>query len=213
MFTPVSRVLLGLAAAAAVTNAEDVLGVFIFHRHGDRTAETGQPVKLSALGANQAHSSGTLYRDRYVISGADFQVKGLSPEIADLSQLSVTSPADPVIHNSAQAFLQGLYPPTYTSDFLGDCTKVEAPLNGYQYIPVGTVKNTATSNDGCPGAETSSQSYFSSTEYLSMLSQTSKFYDSLGPVVASSMSKDEVNFRNAYSGMHTLCRTNPILSS
>lgn len=205
-----SKLLLGLSAAS-LGAAEDVLGVYIFHRHGDRTAKAWEPVNMTALGADQVHSSGTFYRDRYVSSDADMRVRGLSSDIAVLSQLTVTSPVDPVLHNSAVTFLQGLYPPTNMAETLANGSTVEAPLGGYQYIPVDAVDTAATAekaessawlqgDSGCSNAEISSNQYFSSSDYADMLDKTQDFYSRLVPVVNGTMSEDEVTFKNAYSG-------------
>lgn len=211
MHAKLPNILLGLSAIPAVVHAEDVLGVYIFHRHGDRTAKAWKPVNLTALGADEVHSSGVYYRDRYVSSDADTPVKGLSSDIVALDQLSVTSSVDAVLQNSAATFLQGLYPPTGTSETLANGTKVEAPLNGYQYIPVDAVEDAATAgkaessawlqgDSGCTNAEMSSNNFFSSKLYADTYSQSEDFYSRLLPVVESSMSEDEVNFKNAYSG-------------
>lgn len=210
LFTMHSKLLFGLSAATLAA-AEDVLGVYIFHRHGDRTAKAWEPVNMTALGADEVHSSGAYYRDRYVSSDADMRIQGLSSDIAVLSQLTVTSPVDPVLHNSAVVFLQGLYPPTSMSEMLANGSKVEAPLGGYQYIPVDAVETAATAekaessawlqgDSGCSNAEISSNNYFASSEYAEMLKKTEDFYDRLVPVVEGTISEDEVTFKNAYSG-------------
>ena len=62
-----------LAVSAAASN-ERVVGVYVFHRHGDRTAKAWNPVNLTALGADQVHASGAFYRSRYVASDAGFRV-------------------------------------------------------------------------------------------------------------------------------------------
>ncbi|RYP73737.1 hypothetical protein DL771_003450 [Monosporascus sp. 5C6A] len=99
-------------ATLPLVKAETVLGVYIFHRHGDRTPKSHTPVNMTALGADQ---------------------------------MDVTSPVDTVLQNSAQAFLQGLYPPvgSLSEQRLADESSVEAPLGGYQYIPVNSVSTTS----------------------------------------------------------------------
>jgi len=79
-------------AIVSAADSERILGVYVFHRHGDRTAKAWSPVNLTALGADEVHSSGAFYRSRYVSSNADFRVAGLSSETAVLSQLEVTAP-------------------------------------------------------------------------------------------------------------------------
>ena len=61
------------------------LGVYIFHRHGDRTSKEWPPTSLTALGADQVLSSGTYFRNRYVESGASTPIASLSHDLAVLS--------------------------------------------------------------------------------------------------------------------------------
>jgi hypothetical protein len=214
-----SQLLLAAAAATAlgplaILAEEHVLGVYVFHRHGDRSAKVIQPVRLTNLGADQVHSSAQFYRSRYVDGSSDFTVSGISPNVAVLSQLQVTAPKDAVLHNSASTFLQGLYPPLGDSgsaaETLANGTKVDGPLDNYQYIPVDGVSDAATINkaesktwlqggSGCSNAEISSSAYLNSPEYLKNLDQTKNFYQSLMPVINSSFTEDKANFKNAYA--------------
>ena len=123
----------------------------------------------------------------------------------------MTSPVDPVLQNSALVFLQGLYPPIGAFEILANGSEVEAPLGGYQYVPVNSVDDAATSNQaeskawlqggsGCDNAVISSNNFFSSREYHDLADETEDFYQRLVPVVNGTMSEDTVNFKNAYSG-------------
>src|SRR6478735_2822338 len=185
--------LLFLSSLPSLTAAEDVLGLYVFHRHGDRTAKAWKPVNFTALGADEVHSSGSWYRNTYVSKDASRKITGLSPESAVLSQLDVTSPVDAVLQNSALVFLQGLYPPTKQFETLANGSKVEAPLSGYQYIPIASVETTASDkqsesnawlqgNSGCTNAEASSNAYLSSSAYAQTYKETEDFYQSLLPV-------------------------------
>jgi hypothetical protein len=201
-----------LLSALPLSSAEKVVGTYIFHRHGDRTTKSYQPVSLTSLGAEQVFSSGSYYRNLYLSPAATTQIKSISPTIPKLSQLSVTAPVDAVLQNSAQVFVQGLYPPAGDAAFqtLANGTKVQSPLGGYQYIPVNSV-STASSNadsesnewlqagSGCGRAVVSSNAYFTSAEYLSALESTSSFYQSLLPVISSTFPGDKATFKNAYT--------------
>ncbi|KAG8674458.1 hypothetical protein FPOAC2_00479 [Fusarium poae] len=202
--------LLLLSSLPSLTLAEDVLGLYIFHRHGDRTAKAWKPVNFTALGADEVHSSGSWYRDTYVSQDAPRKISGLSSESVVLSQLDVTSPVDAVLQNSALVFLQGLYPPTQHTETLANGSKIEAPLSGYQYIPIASVETAASDkhsesnawlqgNSGCTNAEASSNAYLSSSEYDQTYKDTEDFYQSLLPVIEKTYGKDEANFRNAYT--------------
>ncbi|KAF5655492.1 acid phosphatase [Fusarium heterosporum] len=199
-----------LSSLPSLAVAEDVLGLYIFHRHGDRTAKAWKPVNFTALGADEVHSSGSWYRDTYVSQDAPRKIAGLSAESAVLSQLDVTSPVDAVLQNSALVFLQGLYPPSKQVETLANGSKIEAPLSGYQYIPIASVETAASDknsensawlqgNSGCTNAEASSNDYFSSPEYAQTYKDTEKFYQSLLPVIEKTYGKDAANFQNAYT--------------
>ncbi|KAI6262430.1 hypothetical protein MCOR19_001305 [Pyricularia oryzae] len=202
--------LLGLLLPT-LASAETVLGVFVFHRHGDRTAKSTPPTKLTALGAEQVHSSGEYYRSLYVASNATSRIAGISSDVAVNSQLNVVSPIDVVLQNSGQAFLQGLYPPT-TADVqvLADGTTVQSTLGGYQYIPVNSLTTAATpsgaeddawlqSGSGCAKAVASSNSYFASRDYLDALESTHGFYQGLMPAINRTFKADAANFKNGYA--------------
>ena len=118
---------------------ETVLGVYIFHRHGDRTSKSWPPASLTDLGYQEVYSSGNFYRNRYIDAGASSPILGISTDVAANSQLNVQAPVDDVLQNSAAGFLQGLYPPvgaTLGSQKLANGTTVEAPLGGFQLISV-----------------------------------------------------------------------------
>ncbi|KAF7542468.1 hypothetical protein G7046_g10164 [Stylonectria norvegica] len=202
--------LLGLSSLSLTTAAETVLGVYIFHRHGDRTAKSWKPVNLTALGADQVHTSGTYFHDRYVDSDADFKIKGLSSKDAVLSQIATTAPVDNVLQNSALIFLQGLYPPTGDFQVLANGSRVEAPLNGYQAIPVNAIASSASAKDsensawlqgnsGCGNAVVSSNNYFVSPEYNKTYSDTKSFYEDLSPVINGTFASNETTFLNGYT--------------
>ncbi|KAI1187153.1 phosphoglycerate mutase-like protein [Nemania serpens] len=203
--------LLSLAALPLV-NSETVLGVYIFSRHGDRTPKALSPTNLTALGADQVFASGDWYRNRYVASDSSSPVLGLSRDTAALTQLTVTAPLDNVLQSSAQAFLQGLYPPAggISAQDLRNKTLVTAPLGGYQYIPINTVDTIFSGKQpednpwlqggsGCDKAVASSNNYLSSSEYLATSQQSAAFYKGLLPVINSTFGPDAANFKNAYA--------------
>jgi hypothetical protein len=200
--------LCALSMLAGAEAAETVLGAYIFHRHGDRTAKALAPANLTNLGYEQVHTSGQYYRSRY-LSG-DSKIRGINEDEVKLSQLQVQSPVDNVLQNSAMGFLQGLYPP-FQDDVqtLANGEKKSAPLNGYQLIPVNTISTGAGSEDSgwlqdassCANAKTSSNSYFDSEDYNNLASSTKELYSSIVPSMNNIMSDDQVSFKNAYIGM------------
>ena len=55
-----------------------MLGAYIFHRHGDRTAKALAPTKLTTLGYEQVYRSGQYYNARYITG--DSKIQGISEE-------------------------------------------------------------------------------------------------------------------------------------
>ena len=207
--------LLHLACSLTLVQAtETVLGLYIFSRHGDRTAKSIPPSNLTDLGYREVFDSGTWFRENYVSSSAPKRVAGLNADIVKLSQIAASAPLDNVLMSSAQGFLQGLYPPVGSqlgSDTLRNGTVVQAPLNGYQIIPIQTVTSGTSSEDSswlqgagnCANAIVSSNNYFTSSEYTGMLKDTGRFYTSLSPVINATFSSSQTSFYNAYSSKPT----------
>ncbi|KAF7877486.1 hypothetical protein EAF04_001163 [Stromatinia cepivora] len=194
-------------------SSETVLGVYIYHRHGDRTTKSYPPVSLTDLGYAQVYASGNFYRNRYIDSNASSPIYKISSDIAKASQLNVQAPVDNVLQNSAAGFLQGLYPPvgaTLGSQTLANGTSVEAPLGGFQLIPVNAVATASSSansesstwlqgSSGCGNAITSSNNYFYSEEYTRLLNSSKSFYQSILPVINTTFDSTTNTFKNAYT--------------
>lgn len=192
---------------------ETVLGAYIFHRHGDRTSKEYPPTSLTDLGYTQVYGSGAFYRARYLNDSSVKKIYGISQDIVKLSQINIQAPVDTVLQNSAQGWLQGLYPPVGTllaSQTLANGTSVSAPLNGYQLIPVNAISSASSSansenaawlqgSSGCNNAIISSNNYFVSDDYTSTLTSTKDFYASLLPVVNTTFSSADDTYKNAYT--------------
>jgi hypothetical protein len=121
-------------SSSSSSSDEQILGVYMFHRHGDRTSKSTPPANLTNLGYDEVYKSGQYYRNRYIASDADLRINGIDSDIVKQSQISVSAPEDVVLQNSAMGFLQGLYPPVGeelgTSE-LANGTEITAPLDGY----------------------------------------------------------------------------------
>ncbi|KAL4995439.1 histidine phosphatase superfamily [Aspergillus recurvatus] len=201
--------LIALSAIPLQVSAEKVLGAYIFARHGDRTAKILKNTQLTDLGYNQVYLTGAAYHDRYINSTSSQNIDGISEFVVNLTQLTASAPADAVLQNSATGFLQGVYPPvgSLSSQTLANGTTVESPLNGYQLIPLSLIDSGASSEDStwlqgttdCNKAKVSSDSYYESELYKTLLDETRDFYKSLSPLINTSFSDDEMSFRNAYS--------------
>ena len=199
---------LPMALSQALSN-ETVLGVYMFHRHGDRTAKITAASNLTDLGYLQVYESGEYYRSRYIDSNAPYRISGINPDLVLQSQIQISAPIDGVLQNSATGFLQALYPPVGSSldtETLRNGTKVTSPMQGYQLIPLGVAESGTGSEDNtwlqstsnCAKAEISSNNYFLSSEYNSLLDSTGKFYARLIPVVSSYFNSSTATFENAY---------------
>lgn len=201
---------LALAMLPLASSADTLLAVYTFHRHGDRTDKSHPPTSLTSLGYTEVYNSGQYYRTRYVQRGASFPIAGMATDVVVQSQIQASAPADTVIQNSAMAFLQGLYPPvgaTGSQQTLANGTAVSAPMNGYQLIPIG-LQSTGTGSEDeswlqdatqCNLAEISSNNYYYSNEYNSLLNSTQSFYQSLLPIINGTFSSSKSNFKNAYT--------------
>ncbi|EKD15498.1 uncharacterized protein L3040_009174 [Drepanopeziza brunnea f. sp. 'multigermtubi'] len=209
-----AKQLLVVASLLSLTQAQEtVLGVYIFHRHGDRTSKSTPPTSLTDLGYQQVWQSGDFYRNRYVDANATSPIFGLASDLVKTSQLSVEAPVDTVLQNSAVGFLQGLYPPvgaTLSTQVLANGTSVAAPLNGYQLIPVNAVASASSGansensawlqgQSGCHNAIVSSNNYFFSDEYEDKLKSTEGFYSNLLPVINRTFTAATNTFKNAYT--------------
>ena len=205
-----SNSLVALSLLSSAVSAETVLGVYMFHRHGDRTPKALAPANLTDLGYSQVYTSGDYYRSRYIDSEADHRILGINSDIVKQSQIAASAPSDDVLQNSATGFLQGLYPPVGNAlgtQTLRNGSNVTSPLNGYQLIPLALTSSGSGSEDngwlqsasGCANAVSSSNEYFSSPEYTSLLASTQDFYNSLTPVINATFSPSQISFKNAYT--------------
>ena len=189
--------------------SETVLGAYIFHRHGDRQSKSLPPVLLTALGYNEVYISGQYLRQRYIASNASgFQIAGISTQDVIQSQIEVSVSDDVVLMTSAQGFLQGLYPPVASNNTLRNGTTVNAPMGGYQLIPIHTVTSTGSGSEsagwlqgstGCSNAIASSAEYYSTEEYLALANSTASFYQGLESVISGVFSPAQASFKNAYT--------------
>ena len=200
--------MLPMAFSQRLTN-ETVLGVYMLHRHGDRTPKITAPTNLTDLGYRQVYMSGEYYRSRYITSGAPYRISDINSDVVLQDQLQVSAPIDTVLQNSATAFLQALYPPVGSpkdTEILRNGTKVTAPMQGYQLIPLGVAESGTGSEDStwlqdtsnCAKAEISSNEYFFSDEYNKRLESTEDFYQRLMPVIDGVFDSSTANFENAY---------------
>ncbi|PQE08874.1 histidine acid phosphatase protein [Rutstroemia sp. NJR-2017a BVV2] len=160
---------------------------------------------LTPLGAQQLYSAGSVIRDRY-LSSNDTQltlglpINGLSTGTIVNSQMQILSTSDEYVVASAQAFMQGLYPPVAGmnggSSTLGNKSVVNYPLGGYQYPNINSLS-------------TEDYNYIWIAEYNkvnlrttadpsgSLMSTTLDFYRSQADTFFSGIPTDLLNYGNA----------------
>ncbi|MCJ1260584.1 hypothetical protein MMC22_000446 [Lobaria immixta] len=169
------------------------------------------PTNLTGLGYQEVFTSGTYFRDRYVNSTG--KIAGINTELVKQSQITASAPVDTVLMNSAQGFLQGLYPPValtnsnLIAEELRNGTMIQIPMNNYQLIPLQSVATGVGSEDtawlqgatNCANALISSNAYYTSPQYQNTLKATADFYKSLAPLVNNTFADDQISYKNAYT--------------
>lgn len=135
----------GLVVSAQDSHSiEKVWGVFAFTVHGDsKPSALTSSQTLTDYGANELAAAASDFRSRYVSGHSNTQIQNISPIILDPNDVDVLSTTDQNIVGSAQAFMQGLYPPLGSMDIpssqIANGSFAQAPLNGYQYPRIVTV--------------------------------------------------------------------------
>ncbi|KAI4945938.1 hypothetical protein J4E91_007379 [Alternaria rosae] len=164
-------------AGAQSSDSEHTLAAFAFVRTGDRTPVLRNNTQtLTTLGANQMHALGQKFRSKFV-SGTESIVE-LSEDVLNNDQIWVQTLDAPYLVSSAQAFMQGLYPPHDISNATGDNTGVLAdgtsidyPLNGYQYASIHAANvydpyaRLVSGSAQCPQGQSDALKYFTTPEY------------------------------------------------
>ncbi|KAL2409721.1 hypothetical protein ABEF92_006258 [Exophiala dermatitidis] len=201
-----------VVAGAQTAIQQQLLSTFIYTLHGDRTPLVlPTSPSLTPLGAEQLFAAGDSFRERYVAPSESnsFTIRGISAYQLEDDQLTVLSTTDQFVAASAQAFLQGLYPPLQTDSNSANTaqndTTMVAPLRGYQYADIMTVS----SNDfnsiwlrgskSCPAYLASSSDYYETEAFETLQNSTEDFYRSIQPDFLDGILSDaSVGYFNAY---------------
>ncbi|PGH26956.1 hypothetical protein AJ80_01340 [Polytolypa hystricis UAMH7299] len=204
--------------------AEDVLqekvwGVVAYTFHGDSTAYAlSQPRRLTSWGAQQLFGAGIALRDRYLIPSDDISyfgtlIQGISTSYLASDDISVVSMADQFVSASAQAFMQGLYPPTehladhsYSDDdaMMVNGTIVDFPLHGYQYpkmvAPTGQdpLHAQLAGHRNCPNHDAATRRYLASDQFPASHESSSFYNDSYDRLLEGAFSPGGANYANSY---------------
>lgn len=163
---------------------------------------------MTNLGATQCFNSGTYYRNLYIADNAPSQIAGISSSEAVHSQLWASAPDQSVLFQTAQNFLQGLYPPLGQEEegveTLTDGTTVIGPLDGYQYIHIhGEADNAPDTiwlkgDDACPAWNRASRSYRQSAEYNATFESSREFYANFEDLLEPILGQGNVTYAKAY---------------
>lgn len=129
LFVLISSRLVPVVVAQNLT--ETIWSSVIVTRNGDSipVIMSDPNVLLTPLGSQQLHSTGAFFRDRY-ISGNDAIPSISKSEIDDIQTYSLSLLANNV-EASAQAFIQGLYPPVLSvspTSLFANGTPISSPL-------------------------------------------------------------------------------------
>ena len=189
-------------------------------RFGDRIPLLSPELSiLTPLGAQQLFSAGQHFRERYVSPpvstlGGNLVIPGISAFNIDNTQVFPAAVFDPSIEPSAQAFLQGLYPPTNTelqgslvtdSFVLANGSKIQYPLGNYQYPFVATYYKTDSysvwlaGTQACPAHQIYALEYYQTIEAINLRGSTQVLYDRLyNNVFAGDIVNTTISYENAY---------------
>ncbi|KAI9872607.1 MAG: hypothetical protein M1830_000450 [Pleopsidium flavum] len=225
MATMASAIVTGLLCLLPVTAQiqykETIWSSVIFTRYGERTPLIlPEQNVLTPLGAQQLYSAGSSFRKRYIAPpsdsfGANLVIQGISTYEIDNSQLYAMSTVDEFVVASAQAFIQGLYPPLRASSnntvlnsisILANGSNIDFPLDGYQYPQIYTASDLDPNSiwlageANCPAYSLSDAEYFSSQDFVQTCMTNDEFYKSLEPsMLNGELPHSILGYRNAYN--------------
>ncbi|KAK2882662.1 hypothetical protein FQN49_000136 [Arthroderma sp. PD_2] len=178
---------------------EVVWGSVAFTRYGE-SVPYGLPraSTLTPLGAQQLAGAGYAFRKRYLKSSSNpslsfSRIRGLSRTLNN-DEIEVSTIPDESIVASAQAFMQGLYPPSIASAVSGGLpsnmaevngTLIDYPLNGYQYPLISTynykdrMSAHISGHTNCPQHTDAVWAFSTTKEYQEIFEKANDFYADL----------------------------------
>jgi hypothetical protein len=174
---------------------------FAFIRTGERTPSIQRgPSVLTALGAQQMYKLGQNFRTRYIAGMSDpgigvQRIAGMQSTLNN-DQILVQTLDQQHLVSSAQAFMQGLYPPRTIANsngtgsiggLLANGSAIDFPLGGYQYpniqssgqLDPESIYMSGTQN--CPTAQREAVRYFSTEQFRKTQSDNADMYSKLNP--------------------------------
>lgn len=168
-------------------------GIVILTRHGDRQGFYQSPktysasqTNLTVLGYQQEYQNGQDLRSTY-LTGTQKPIKGIATDIAQDAQLSVEADGageGEVIIDSANALLQGLYPPFNDSITLANSSVIS--WDRTQLIRVNTIEEDDFSLEGwtdCNSWTSRLNAWYESKDFLAQSNIANPFFASLKNVL------------------------------
>ncbi|RAK99036.1 uncharacterized protein BO80DRAFT_426845 [Aspergillus ibericus CBS 121593] len=200
---------------------EQVWAVFAYTLYGDRVPTAlPRPNILTPYGANGLYAAGSAFRDRYVaIHSTDVspstRIESISSYALEDEDLDILSTTDPSVIASAQAFMQGLYPPlneTYDVQYpdpsylMANGTYATAPMGGYQYPRIITVSSddpqsvVLAGQDNCLLHQIADAGYQLDSGTQQIMQESAAFYNRLyDQALSGDFDRSSVNYANAIS--------------
>ncbi|KAL3464259.1 histidine phosphatase superfamily [Aspergillus heterothallicus] len=196
-----------------------VWAAFAYNVYGEVVPKAfPRPRALTSHGANQLNAAGAAFRNRYVSlnsSDRSSRIQNLSPYLLDNDDIKVSTTPDVAALASAQAFMQGLYPPLDASlnasffepkTTLADGSSAIAPMGGYQYPPILTFgyedpqSLSISAQALCPQHAYSNIEYIGSTEFWDTYQESAAFYNKLQSLaISGEFDVTAANYGNATS--------------
>lgn len=189
-------------------------------RHGDRTPLYSPELSiLTPYGAQQMYKAGSRFRSRYLTNSATASnesttIRDISSYLLDSEEVTILSTDEQYTIASAQAFMQGLYPPLSTSlnytrilgvSELANGSNIVAPMNGYQYPAVQSVSSYDLNSiwiDGaanCPAFTQELMDYYNTSDFNFLYQSSLGFYRALGDgFLSDTFPSDSLGYFNAY---------------
>ncbi|KAL1846267.1 hypothetical protein Plec18167_005893 [Paecilomyces lecythidis] len=220
VFAAISALVLQAQVAWAQDFTEKVWSVVAFTLYGDTTPTAlSEPRRLTPLGAQDLYTAGSVFRNRYVTllsngNQSSTGVQGISPYLLSADQVNIYSTSDQFVAGSAQAFMQGLYPPlniSYNGSYLDSASTLangsvaSYPLNGYQYADIFTAgwtdpySTAVAGQTACFTHQMSEWAYQNSPEFFQIKDETSGFYAYIYELALTGVyDADNANYANAY---------------
>ena len=151
------------AYSYAQADTYTVLSSVVFIRSGERSPMNlgFVPSSLTSLGAQQAYTAGTFFRDRYVSSATPASnankapLRGLSANSYDPRQMYILAQDTHSTAATAQAFMQGFYPPYVLNESTAALVDPSSVLANQSYVMTFMHLGSSTEADKIAGRESS----------------------------------------------------------